>query len=270
MRRFGCDGSCKYHFKEFKKSEPKFCENGNLNPDEFIKAGDYLISKCPFWKWCSVKESFYNKKLPKNKQYLKATVPCYKRAIEYIKYMLNKTIEKVIDNDWVNINVNKDNQNSLSINLKNEDDKPRIDLDLDDNDDDDFKIEDEDSDDFIIEGDDNSKVDCIIEDEEDIKKSNRIYDITITYDLYYFVPRLCFMGYNEKGIPLTDEEMKEDIMPEHRNKTITIDPHPSTGLRNLSIHPCRHSLIFKKLINDFQREGTKFEPHMSIIFLFKI
>ena len=56
---------------------------------------------------------------------------------------------------------------------------------------------------------------------------HRTYDVTITYDLYYFVPRMCLMGYNENGNPLSDNEMKEDIMPEYRSKTVTIDPQPA-------------------------------------------
>ena len=54
------------------------------------------------------------------------------------------------------------------------------------------------------------------------------------------------MGYNENGNPLNDNEMKEDIMPEYRSKTVTIDPQPCTGIRNISVHPCRHSLLIKK------------------------
>jgi ubiquitin-like-conjugating enzyme ATG3 len=77
------------------------------------------------------------------------------------------------------------------------------------------------------------------------------------------------MGYNEKGLPLTDEEMKEDVMPEYRNKTCTIEPQTCTGLRNISVHPCRHSLLLKKMIQDFQNSGKKLEVHMSILLFLK-
>ena len=75
---------------------------------------------------------------------------------------------------------------------------------------------------------------------------HRGYDVTITYDLYYFVPRMLLMGYNENGNPLNDNEMKENIIPEYRSKTVTIDPQPCTGIRNISVHPYRHSLLLKK------------------------
>ena len=78
------------------------------------------------------------------------------------------------------------------------------------------------------------------------------------------------MGYNEKGMPLTDEEMKEDVMPEYRNKTCTIETQPQTGLRNISVHPCRHSLLLQKMIKDFQNAGKKLEIEQSIILFLKL
>ena len=97
----------------------------------------------------------------------------------------------------------------------------------------------------------------------------RTYDVTVTYDFYYCVPRMWLVGYNEKGIPLTDEEMKEDIMPEYRNKTCTIEPQTHTGIRNISVHPCRHSLLLKKMIKDFQNSGKKLEVEQSILLFLK-
>ena len=97
----------------------------------------------------------------------------------------------------------------------------------------------------------------------------RTYDVTVTYDFYYCVPRMWLMGYNENGNPLTDDEMKEDVMPEYRNKTCTIEPQTCTGERNISVHPCRHSLLLKKMIQDFQNSGKKLEVYMPIFFLLK-
>ena len=47
--------------------ESKFYEEGVLTPQEFIEAGDFLISKCPTWKWCASEEKLYDKRLPKDK-----------------------------------------------------------------------------------------------------------------------------------------------------------------------------------------------------------
>ena len=79
--------------------ESKFYEEGVLTPEEYIEAGDFLISKCPSWQWCASEEKLYDKRLPKNKQYLKTNVPSYKRCSEYLKN--NATTEKIVEGDWV-------------------------------------------------------------------------------------------------------------------------------------------------------------------------
>ena len=252
--------------------ESKFYEEGVLTPEEFIEAGNFLISKCPTWKWCAAEEKLYDKRLPKDKQYLKTNVPSYKRCSEYLKN--NATTEKVVEGDWVDADLEnrpKDGKKPAALNLDIEEKKEEIVAKNVDNDDDDFVIEGldnaekKDGDDFEIV--DDEKKDKP-ETQVDVVKT-RTYDVTVTYDFYYKVPRMWLMGYNEKGLPLTDEEMKEDVMPEYRNKTCTIEPQTCTGLRNISVHPCRHSLLLKKMINDFQNSGKKLEVHMSILLFLK-
>ena len=259
--------------------ESKFYEEGILTPEEFIQAGDFLTEKCPTWKWCAAKESLYNKSLPKEKQYLKTTVSSSRRAEDYLKS--NYTKEDIIEGDW--------NEDDLENKPSNEV-KKDVPLDLEKVDEKDKKKEivaatkgNDEDDDFVIEGEDNKnekKNDDfeILEEEPDKKKEKeceagvvktRTYDVTVTYDFYYCVPRMWLMGYNEEGKPLTDEEMKEDVMPEYRNKTCTIEPQTCTGLRNISVHPCRHSLLLKKMIQEFQKSGKKLEVHMSILLFLK-
>ena len=253
----------------------KFYEEGKLTPEEFVEAGDFLTSKCPTWKWCAAKEDRYNKALPKDKQYLKTTVPSYKRASDYLKN--NATTEKVVDGDWVDADLenkaNKDVKKPAAIDLDAGEEKKKdiIVAGGDDDDDDDFKIEGEENAQPKKEGDDFEIVD-----EEEKEKSpevdvlkTRTYDANVTYDFYYCVPRMGLMDYNEKGLPLSDDEMKEDVMPEYRNKTCTIEPQTCTGIKNISVHPCRHSLLLKKMIQDFQNSGKKLEVHMSILLFLK-
>ena len=254
--------------------ESKFYTDG-VTPEEYIEAGDYLVSKCPSWKWCAAKENLYNKALPKDKQYLKTTVPSYKRAADYLKN--NQTKEKIVEGDWVEADLENKAEKS---------DKKPVAIDLDAEEEDKKKVviaAGDDDDDFVISTDDNKKEekkdddDFEIVDDEDVKKEEqkagvvktRTYDVTVTYDFYYCVPRMWLMGYNENGNPLTDEEMKEDVMPEYRNKTCTIEPQTCTGLRNISVHPCRHSMLLKKMIQDFQNSGKKLEVHMSILLFLK-
>ena len=237
-------------------------EEGKLTPEQFVEAGDFLISKCPAWKWCEAKENLNNKALPKDKQYLKTTVSSYKRAIDYLKE--NATKEKFIDEGWVDVDlenrVNKDiKQPELNLNDGMDKNKAKN------------IVEEDDDDDFIIEVEDSSDFEIVDEGEKKDQRQylKRIYDVTVTYDFYYCVPRMWLRGYNENGSPLSDDEMREDVMPEYRVKTYTIEPHTCTGIRNISIHPCRHSLILKKMIQDFQNSGKKLEVYMSIFLLLK-
>ena len=261
--------------------ESKFYEKGILTPEEFVKAGDYLVMKCPTWKWCSAKENMVNKYLPKDKQYLLTRVRSKLRASDYLKK--NNTKEKLIEGDWVDADLEfkpkTENKKAVALDLDDleEKDKNKVEVaaNLDDQDED-----------FVIEGEEEKPEpkketkkdnDFEIVDEDDLKDKKedagvvktREYEVTITYDLYFFVPRMWLMGYNEKGIPLTDEEMKEDVMPEYRNKTCTIETQPCTGLRNISVHPCRHSLLLQKMIKDFQNSGKKLEIEQSILLFLK-
>jgi len=260
--------------------ESKFYEEGKLTPEEYVRAGDYLVKKCPTWKWCSAKKEYYNKSLPEDKQYLLTRVRSKMRASDYLKN--NNTKEKIIEGDWVDADLeNKpktENKKAEDIDLDALEEKGKKKVEV-------AEIKNDD-DDFVIEGDEEPKQeekkeekkadDFEIVDEDDCKEKDqagvlktREYEVTVTYDFYYCVPRMWLMGYNEKGIPLTDDEMKEDIMPEYRNKTCTIEPQTFTGIRNISVHPCRHSLLLKKMIKDFQNSGKKLEVEQSILLFLK-
>jgi len=80
--------------------ESRFFEAGVLTPEEFVQAGDFLVSKCPTWSWCEgVKEKKRNY-LPDNKQYLiTKNVPCIKRAkdMEYT----NDEMERIVEGEWI-------------------------------------------------------------------------------------------------------------------------------------------------------------------------
>ncbi len=97
----------------------------------------------------------------------------------------------------------------------------------------------------------------------------RTYDISITYDFYYQTPRLWLFGYNEKGAPLKQEEMFEDIMSDYANKTVTIETHPHQGISCASIHPCRHALVMKKIIDTIADNGGKADVHQAIFVFLK-
>jgi ubiquitin-like-conjugating enzyme ATG3 len=83
----------------------------------------------------------------------------------------------------------------------------------------------------------------------------RTYDLHVTYDQYYRVPRFWLVGFDEQGRPLTSEQVLEDVSEDHARKTITVEPHPHGGVgggaaaggQAASIHPCRHAEVMKRL-----------------------
>lgn len=83
--------------------ESKFYEEGVLTPEEFVKAGNYLTSKCPTWKWCSNKKNISpSDYLPKEKQFLQTTVPCILRVKDFDNK--SKYSEKMVEDDWCETN----------------------------------------------------------------------------------------------------------------------------------------------------------------------
>lgn len=97
----------------------------------------------------------------------------------------------------------------------------------------------------------------------------RTYDISITYDFYYQTPRLWLFGYNEKGSPLTEKEMFEDIMSDYANKTVTLENHPHQGIKCISVHPCKHALAMKRIIDMMAENGAKAEVHQAMFVFLK-
>ena len=97
----------------------------------------------------------------------------------------------------------------------------------------------------------------------------RTYDISITYDFYYQTPRLWLFGYNEKAGPLKKEEMFEDIMSDYANKTVTIESHPHLGVNCVSIHPCKHASVMKKIIDTISENGGRAEVHQAMFVFLK-
>lgn len=253
--------------------ESQFYKEGVLTPEEFVKAGDYLTSKCPTWKWSSNKNNIQSKDyLPPNKQYLITTVPSINRVNFYKNPKYN---ESQCEDDWTYTEFEgickKDVKDVEDIDI---DDKPR-------------KIIINSIDNYLgIEGieeipNKNIKEDNIIDgieeindihivevNEDDVVKS-RTYDVSMNYDYYYRVPRMWLTGYSETGTPLNDNEMKEDIMLDYIDKTVTIENHPCTGVKSISIHPCKHSMLIKSMINQYERAGKTLDVEKSLVLFLK-
>ena len=192
----------------------KFQETGVLTPEEFIFAGDFLVSKCPTWEWCSGHKDQSKPYLPTEKQYLiSRSVPCSQRVSDM------QQIVETNENDSVLIS----HQIKMEIS------------DLDD-------LDTQDTQEFPN---DPAGIPHSI-------MPTRKYNISISYDKYYQTPRTWITGFDENMNPLSPKEMFQDISQDHakvkftNKKTCTIEQHPHERITCASIHPCQHANVMKQ------------------------
>lgn len=267
-----------------------FAETGEITPEEFVKAGDYLVYRFPTWQWSPADKSKCKEFLPPDKQYLVTRhVPSCVRASDY-----ELTDDDIMQNDGQqeeephngesdpnpgakesdgssgngqdndNTAGNVDDEESWTTTHKLTKTKSNVNKMISD------RSEHGDADDIDessvkeISEDDESDIqdidDLIDEDAEDMEfvdtktadrgcNKKRYYDLYITYSTSYRVPKMYLVGFDSNSVPLTPEQMFEDIASDYRHKTVTIEKAPF--LKNttaVSIHPCRHAAVMKVLM----------------------
>lgn len=254
-----------------------FATTGEITPEEFVKAGDYLVYRFPTWQWSPAEPSKAKDFLPEDKQFLVTRhVPCYVRAADY-EY--NEGDEE--DEADTAGGVKKTDGTSSSISsekaLCKEDDAldhegweapksasshptPKVPIPVGDEGAEDI---DERSIKEVSDDEDVQDIDDLIdENAEDVefidnKVSNktpkdskkRSYDLYITYSTSYRVPKMYLVGFDVNSVPLTPEQMFEDIASDYRHKTVTIEKAPFlNNTTAVSIHPCKHAKVMKVLM----------------------
>lgn len=95
----------------------------------------------------------------------------------------------------------------------------------------------------------------------------RTYDLDISYDKYYQTPRVWLFGYDESSQPLGPEQIFEDISQDHANRTVTFETHPHKNLQYATVHPCRHAVTMKKIMEQLV-DGGKAMAVDQYLFLF--
>lgn len=82
-------------------TESSFEDKGLLTPEEFVKAGDLLVYKCPTWRWESGEPSLRRSYLPADKQFLVTrNVPCRRRVTSLDQsYQTEEAVEG--EDEWV-------------------------------------------------------------------------------------------------------------------------------------------------------------------------
>jgi ubiquitin-like-conjugating enzyme ATG3 len=287
------------------RSSSAFLEKGVLTPEEYVAAGDFLVSTCPTWSWEAGEESKRRPYLPSEKQYLVTrNIPCLCRAKDLLKGKMEEelielagaggdgeawvstggTTNKEEEEDIEDMSLEEEVANKLTLKDAGEGEE-KVEAATaaadgeNNNEGDDSESDCPDMEDFVVEEEDDTVTihhtreatggagqETGGSDSKILK--TRTYDISVTYDKYYQTPRFWLIGYDESRQLLKPELSLEDVSAEHAEKTVTIDLHPHLPLSSASIHPCKHAHVMKKLLDNLS-EGDKeiSVEHYLVIFL---
>ncbi|CDO95625.1 unnamed protein product [Kluyveromyces dobzhanskii CBS 2104] len=225
-----------------------FETSGQLTPEEFVKAGDYLVHMFPTWKWNGTDfQNVHHKDfLPSDKQFLVTKkVPCKLRANTFLE--LDDTETKDVGDGWALEEEQETGKEGASSKVADALEELHIVDDVDEDDDEEY---------------DNELYENELADNDivDIKPTTlRYYDLYITYSTSYRVPKMYLCGYDNDGTPLSPDQMFEDIAADYRSKTATIEPLPFFKGHNVSvsIHPCKHANVMKVLMEKVRSSRSR-------------
>ncbi|KAL2150020.1 hypothetical protein VTH82DRAFT_7696 [Thermothelomyces myriococcoides] len=226
-----------------------FRKTGEITPEEFVAAGDYLVFKFPSWSWADAETpSKRISHLPPGKQYLVTRhVPCHRRFNE--DFAGDAGHEEAVveggknndDDGWLRTGGLTSSQPLKVREVRTVDDSGNI-GDREVIDEDDIPdMEDEEDDEAIIrDGDGDGK-----------SSGRRTYSLYIVYSPWYKTPRMYMSGYQPNGEPLPPHLMMEDIAGDYKDKTVTLEDFPffANSVKMASIHPCRHASVMKTLLD---------------------
>jgi len=257
-----------------------FLEKGVLTPEEFVKAGDELVFRCPTWSWEAGDPKKAKSHLPPDKQYLiTRNVPCQSRVASMEN---NLALDSAggEDDDWLVSHVVQEKNLEDDFDILDQDGevvkknttKEAAEAteeseyaDMADFEDDNVLLDDEAAAAVVSTNDP--------DDDGNIVKV-RTYDLSITYDKYYQTPRIWMVGKSAEGQPLSGAEMMEDVITDYANRTVTIEAHPHVAGPHASIHPCKHGKVMKVIVQNLIKasgdgdEGPSVEVYLFIFLKF--
>ncbi|PWY75172.1 hypothetical protein BO70DRAFT_296153 [Aspergillus heteromorphus CBS 117.55] len=253
-----------------------FRSTGQITPEEFVLAGDYLVYKFPSWSWADAstpaKRVSY---LPPGKQFLVTRgVPCHRRLNdnfagdagiedEVVRDMLAGDGDGDGDGDdddegWLRTGAAGNNASGGGREQAETGAGARIgDVrtvdeagNMREREEDEAEDEDEEIPDMEDEDDDEE---AIIREPVGggTMQPTRTYNLYITYANFYRTPRLYLSGYLSASLPLPPPLMMEDIVGDYKDKTVTLEDFPwfEGGVKMATVHPCRHASVMKTLLD---------------------
>ena len=236
-----------------------FLEKGVLTPEEFVRAGDELVFKCPTWQWEGGDPKRAKSHLPPDKQFLiTRNVPCQMRVASMENTMAVAADDDGEDSDWLVSTVIKEKPIEDDFDILDEEGMvvPKEEVKVEEEEDDEYADMADFEDDNVLE--DDAAAAAPVEESNLVKV--RTYDLSITYDKYYQTPRVWMMGYSsETHQPLTGAQMLEDVISDYANRTVTIETHPHVAGPHASIHPCQHGKVMKTIVRNLIRSSEEGE-----------
>ncbi|KAI9795228.1 MAG: E2-like enzyme [Piccolia ochrophora] len=234
-----------------------FRATGQITPEEFVLAGDYLVYKFPSWSWADASpEGKRVNHLPPGKQFLVTRgVPCHRRLDD--DFAGDATHDETMvqdgfatgegtegDDGWLRTGGMAASQEARLRDVRTVDESGNVGDKADEDDEDEIPdMEDEDDDEEAIIRDPHSRTGNAA--------SMRTYTLYITYTPYYRTPRIYLSGYLSPSEPLPPHLMMEDIVGDYKDKTVTLEDFPffDGGVKMASVHPCRHASVMKVLLD---------------------
>jgi len=235
-----------------------FTATGQLTPEEFVATGDYLCYKFPTWSWEAGDPSKRVSYLPDDKQYLVLQhAPCHTR--------LDDTFSTWNPGDDDDLDEEGGGGESSDGGAAGFADQQRVKTVTESGD---VEEDEQDSDDEIPDMDDEEDdEEAIIRDSskrsgnKGVEAPLRYYNLYLTYSTFYRVPRSYISGLDgATRTPLHPPTvMFEDISPDYREKTVTIESFPclDAPLQMATVHPCRHAETMKRIFDGMQRRKSR-------------
>jgi ubiquitin-like-conjugating enzyme ATG3 len=231
----------------------EFMENGTLTPDEFIIAGNQLVSSQRSWTWADGAETHRKSYLPVDKQYLilKCAI-CTGRAASMSAPIHEEIVEGGNGEEWVCSGKMDPDEAYEDLPDTGKYSDPGVRSNKIDPDE---SYEDlPDTDEYIdpaVAAMQNAETGTTARTSLS-KPERRFYTVYILYDNYYHTPRVYLKGHVSSGVPLTPKQMLEDVVQDYAGKTATLETHPHDPAIGvcISIHPCRHAATMKRLLEN--------------------